>query len=82
VPSPEKSEGGHPRYGDSAAQQVTAELTSATGTPTEKRARDSLRTYDMVIGNAVTQLNNQGFVFRVHRRNLCVDGGLQGAAGY
>jgi len=44
-----------------AAQQVTAELTSATGTPTEeRRAQTVCELTNMVIGNAVTQLNNQG----------------------
>jgi len=50
-----------------AAQQVTAELTSATGTPTEETARETVcELTNMVIGNAVTQLNNRGFKFRVH----------------
>jgi len=64
-----------------AAQQVTAELTGATGTPTEETARETVcELTNMVIGNAVTQLNNQGFVFRVHPPELyALEVGLQGA---
>ena len=64
-----------------AAQQVTAELTGAAGTTTEETARETVcELTNMVIGNAVTQLNNHGFRFRVHPPEIyALDGGLQGA---
>ena len=50
-----------------AAQQVTAELTGATGTPTEETARETVcELTNMVIGNSVTQLNDRGYKFKVH----------------
>ena len=64
-----------------AAQQVTAALTGAAGNPSEETARETVcELTNMVIGNAVTQLNNQGFKFRVHPPEIyALDAGLQGA---
>jgi chemotaxis protein CheX len=63
-----------------AAQQVTADLTGPTGNFTEETARETVcELTNMVIGNAVTQLNNHGFKFRVHPPEIySLDGGLQG----
>jgi chemotaxis protein CheX len=50
-----------------AAQQATMDVTGVTGDPTEETARETVcELTNMVIGNAVTQLNNRGFKFRVH----------------
>jgi len=50
-----------------AAQKATSDITGAAGTPTEETARETVcELTNMVIGNAVTQLNNSGFKFRVH----------------
>jgi chemotaxis protein CheX len=50
-----------------AAQQATMDVTGMTGDPTEETARETVcELTNMVIGNAVTQLNNRGFKFRVH----------------
>jgi chemotaxis protein CheX len=50
-----------------AAHQVAADLASAAGEQTEEAARETVcELTNMVIGNAVTQLNNSGFKFRVH----------------
>jgi chemotaxis protein CheX len=64
-----------------AAQQATSDLTGAVGSLTEETARETVcELTNMVIGNAVTQLNNTGFKFRVHPPEVYVlDGGLQGA---
>jgi chemotaxis protein CheX len=64
-----------------AAQHVTADLTGASGNLTEETARETVcELTNMVIGNAVTQLNNTGFRFRVHPPEIyALDGGLQGA---
>ena len=64
-----------------AAQQATADLTGAAETPTEETARETVcEMSNMVIGNAVTQLNNAGFKFRVHPPEIyALDGGLRGA---
>ena len=63
-----------------AAQQVTANLTGAAGNPTEETARETVcELTNMVIGNAVTQLNNQGFKFRVHPPEIyALEDGFQG----
>ena len=68
--------------GMAAAQHVTADLTSATGNAAEETARETVcELTNMVIGNAVTQLNNHGFKFRVHPPTIyALDGGLQGAS--
>jgi chemotaxis protein CheX len=64
-----------------AAQQATTDLLGAVGTLTEETARETVcELTNMVIGNAVTQLNNHGFKFRVHPPEIyALDGGLQGA---
>jgi chemotaxis protein CheX len=64
-----------------AAQQATADLAGAADSFTEETARETVcELTNMVIGNAVTQLNNHGFKFRVHPPEMYVlDGGLQGA---
>jgi chemotaxis protein CheX len=64
-----------------AAQQVTADLTGAAGNPSEETARETIcELTNMVIGNAVTQLNNDGFKFRVHPPEIyALENGLQGA---
>ena len=50
-----------------AAHQAAAELTGAVNEQTETAARETVcELTNMVIGNAVTQLNNMGFTFRVH----------------
>src|SRR6267142_2130737 len=52
---------------DSAALQAAADLVGMSGAPTEEIARETVcELTNMVIGNAVTQLNNCGFRFRVH----------------
>jgi chemotaxis protein CheX len=63
-----------------AAQQAAADLTGASS-QTEESARETVcELTNMVIGNAVTQLNNTGFKFRVHPPEIYVlEGGLQGA---
>jgi chemotaxis protein CheX len=49
------------------AQQATSDLTGAAGTASDETARETVfELTNMVIGNAVTQLNNNGFRFRVH----------------
>jgi chemotaxis protein CheX len=64
-----------------AAQQAAADLSGAAGNPTEETAHETVcELTNMVIGNAVTQLNNHGFRFRVHPPEIyALDGGLQGA---
>jgi chemotaxis protein CheX len=64
-----------------AAQQATADLSGAAGTLTEETAREAVcELTNMVIGNAVTQLNNHGFKFRVHPPEIyALDSGLKGA---
>lgn len=50
-----------------AAHQATIDVTGVPGNPTEETARETVcELTNMVIGNAVTQLNNRGFKFRVH----------------
>jgi chemotaxis protein CheX len=50
-----------------AAKKATIDVTGMTGDPTEETARETVcELTNMVIGNAVTQLNNRGFKFRVH----------------
>ena len=65
-----------------AAQQATADIAGAAGSLSEETARETVcELTNMVIGNAVTQLNNYGFKFRVHPPEIyALDGGLQGAA--
>ncbi len=65
-----------------AAQQATADLVGPAGSLTEETARETVcELTNMVIGNAVTQLNNFGCKFRVHPPEIyALDGGLQGAA--
>jgi chemotaxis protein CheX len=65
-----------------AAKQVTADLTGAGSSSMEDTARETVcELTNMVIGNAVTHLNNEGFRFRVHPPEIyAFDGGLQGAA--
>jgi chemotaxis protein CheX len=64
-----------------AAQQAAADLSGAAGNPTDETARETVcELTNMVIGNAVTQLNDHGFKFRVHPPEIyALDGGLQGA---
>ena len=64
-----------------AAQQAAGDLTGGTGEQTEETARETVcELTNMVIGNAVTQLNNEGFKFRVHPPEIyALDGGLQSA---
>jgi chemotaxis protein CheX len=63
-----------------AAQQATSDLTGASVSPTEETARETVcELTNMVIGNAVTQLNNCGFRFRVHPPEIyAMEAGLQG----
>ena len=50
-----------------AAQQAAADLAGAPDTPTEDAVREAVcELTNMVIGNAVTQLNDRGFKFKVH----------------
>lgn len=65
-----------------AAQQAGGDLTGGTGEQTEETARETVcELTNMVIGNAVTQLNNEGFKFRVHPPEIyALDGGLQSAS--
>jgi chemotaxis protein CheX len=64
-----------------AAQQATADLTGAASERAEETARETVcELTNMVIGNAVTQLNNAGFKFRVHPPEIyAANLGLQGA---
>jgi chemotaxis protein CheX len=50
-----------------AAQQAATDLAGAPDTPTEDAVREAVcELTNMVIGNAVTQLNDRGFKFKVH----------------
>jgi len=50
-----------------AAQQAATDLAGAPDTPTEDAIREAVcELTNMVIGNAVTQLNDRGFKFKVH----------------
>jgi|SRR5579872_702212 len=64
-----------------AAQQVTADLNDSVGEHTDEAARETVcELTNMVIGNAVTQLNDTGFRFRVHPPEIySLDGRLQAA---
>jgi chemotaxis protein CheX len=55
-----------------AAYQAAAELTGGANERTEEAARETVcELTNMVIGNAVTELNNIGFKFRVHPPEIC-----------
>jgi len=52
---------------NAAALQAATDLAGVSGTPTEETTRETVcELTNMVIGNAVTQLNDRGFRFKVH----------------
>lgn len=64
-----------------AASQAATDLAGVSGVPTEETAQEIIcELTNMVIGNAITQLNDRGFKFKVHPPELfMIDVGPRGA---